>query len=495
MKTINQIHEELISKKKTVRQVVEEAIFIIKNNEKKFNINLKEENNINAILGFYSNNFLDEEIVKAQNIIDQKILEGKIEEINIFTGIPIVLKDNIMVAGEINTAASKMLENYVSPYDASVVAKLKEVGAILLARANMDEFAMGGSGENSAFGATKNPIDKSRVPGGSSSGSAATVSYGAVSIALGSDTGGSARLPAAFCNLVGFKPTYGSISRFGLMAMGSSLDQISPIANNVSGAEALFELLSFYDKNDATSLSQDIRIKNKDTENNLKKKIGIPKILNDEKILYGIDKNILENFEKQIEKFKNIGYEIVEVDLPNLDKALAVYYIITPAEVSSNMGRYDGVRYGNFVAGKNTIDNFVNTRTQGLGDEVRLRILIGTYLLSAGYFDTYYNKALQVREILKKEFAKVFEEVDAILTPVSPVMPWKFGEKSDPLAMYLADIFTVTANIIQIPAISIPTKKWNEINENNLPIGIQLLGKWYEDKKIFKIAKEFEAVI
>ena len=495
MKTINQIHEELISKKKTVRQVVEEAIFIIKNNEKKFNINLKEENNINAILGFYSNNFLDEEIVKAQNIIDQKILEGKIEEINIFTGIPIVLKDNIMVAGEINTAASKMLENYVSPYDASVVAKLKEVGAILLARANMDEFAMGGSGENSAFGATKNPIDKLRVPGGSSSGSAATVSYGAVSIALGSDTGGSARLPAAFCNLVGFKPTYGSISRFGLMAMGSSLDQISPIANNVSGAEALFELLSFYDKNDATSLSQDIRIKNKDTENNLKKKIGIPKILNDEKILYGIDKNILENFEKQIEKFKNIGYEIVEVDLPNLDKALAVYYIITPAEVSSNMGRYDGVRYGNFVTGKNTIDNFINSRTQGLGDEVRLRILVGTYLLSAGYFDTYYNKALQVREILKKEFAKVFEEVDAILTPVSPVMPWKFGEKSDPLAMYLADIFTVTANIIQIPAISIPTKKWNEINENNLPIGIQLLGKWYEDKKIFKIAKEFEAVI
>jgi len=425
MKTLNQIHEELISKKKSVKEIVDEAISIIKNNEKKFNPELKDEDDINAVLGFYSDKFLEEQIVKAQKMIDDKISENKLEEINIFTGVPIVLKDNIMIAGDNNTSGSKMLENYISTYDASVIKKLKDVGAILLARANMDEFAMGGSGENSSFGKTKNPIEKSRVPGGSSSGSAAVVCEGATAVSLGSDTGGSVRLPAAFCNLVGFKPSYGSVSRFGVMAMGSSLDQISPFANTVSDCENLFDLISFYDENDSTSIPQKSRIK--DTDLTLKRRIGIPKILNDEKMINAIDKEILENFEEQKSKFKSLGYEIVDVDLPNLDKALAVYYVITPAEVSSNMGRYDGVRYGHFSPGKNTVENFINSRTEGLGDEVRRRIMIGTYILSAGYHDAYYNKALAVREILKKEFEKAFDDeacgVDAILTPVSPIMP------------------------------------------------------------------------
>jgi aspartyl-tRNA(Asn)/glutamyl-tRNA(Gln) amidotransferase subunit A len=515
MKTLNQIHQELISKKKTVRQIVDEAISVIKNNEKKFNAGLYDNEDINAILGFYSDEFLEKQILNAQNLIDQKIKENRIDEINIFTGVPIILKDNIMVAGEKNTSGSKMLENYISTYDASVVKKLKESGAILLARGNMDEFAMGGSGENSAFNITKNPIDTSLVPGGSSSGSAASVCYGAVAVSLGSDTGGSIRLPAAFCNLVGFKPTYGSVSRFGLMAMGSSLDQIGPFANNVSDCEALFDLINFYDENDSTSTPSLLRTASPEeaiTSNRqqqdsllgkapkaegvgLKKRIGIPKILNDEKMKSVIAKEILENFDFQILKFKNLGYQIVEIDLPNLDKALAVYYVITPAEVSSNMGRYDGVRYGHFSAGKNTVENFIKSRTEGFGDEVRRRILIGTYILSAGYFDAYYNKALAVREILKKEFENIFNDkengVDAILTPVSPVMPWKFGERADPLAMYLADIFTVTANIVGVPAISFPTKNREDLNGENLPIGIQLFGNYFEDKKLFKIAKEF----
>ncbi|MEI6352866.1 MAG: Asp-tRNA(Asn)/Glu-tRNA(Gln) amidotransferase subunit GatA [Candidatus Nomurabacteria bacterium] len=487
MKTLSQIHEELISKTKTVRQIVDESIFIIKQNEKRINPDLENSKDINAILGLYSEKFLEEQIQNAQKIIDSR-------NANIFTGVPIILKDNILVEGEINSAGSKMLENYVATYDASVVKKLKESGAILLGRANMDEFAMGSSTENSAFNEVKNPLDISRVPGGSSGGSAAVLAYGAVPISLGSDTGGSIRLPAAFCNLVGYKPSYGSISRYGLMAMGSSLDQIGSFAYNVSDAEAVYDLLSFYDKSDATSINTEIRKEN--LENfNLRKKIGVPNFLKDEKFRSAIDKEILEDFEKQIQKIKDSGYEVVDVDIPNIDKALAIYYVICPAEVTSNMGRYDGVRYGLSVPGRNTVENFTNSRTAGFGDEVRRRILLGTYILSAGYFDAFYNKAVIAREILKKEFEKVFTEVDAILTPASPIFPWKFGEKNDPLAMYLADIFTVPANIVACPAISIPTKKREDINENNLPISIQLIGETYKDKKLFQIAKDIEKII
>ncbi len=479
MKTATEIYNSLMLKETTVRQVVDECLNEIKN----------KDGNIQAILRIYSDEFLNLQIENAQKMID----EGRATKL---TGIPIIVKDNILIKGEKVSAASKMLENYTGAYNASIIEKLKEAGAILVASANMDEFAMGSSGENSAFQKTKNPVDESRVPGGSSAGSAAAVSAGYAPLALGSDTGGSIRLPAAFCNLVGFKPTYGSVSRYGLIAMGSSLDQIGPFANCVEDAETLFEFISFFDKNDATSIGEEIRNQNNfiegDNKNNLKKKIGIPKILNDEKMKAGIDPEILKDFEIQKENFISLGYEVVEVDIPDLDKALAIYYVICPAEVSSNMGRYDGVRYGLSIVGENTISNFTNSRTEGLGDEVRRRILLGTYILSAGYFDAYYNKAVSAREILKIQFEKAFQKVDAIMTPTSAMFPWKFGEKSDPLSMYLADIFTVSANIIGAPAISIPTKKRSEVNENNLPTSIHLVANNFEDKKLFQIAKDLE---
>ncbi len=479
MKTINEVYNSLMLKEKTVKEIVDECINDIKNKDKE----------INSILRIYSDSFLNKQIENAQKMLD----EGKATKL---TGVPIIIKDNILVKGEIVSAGSKMLENYTATYNASVIEKLKEMGAILIGSANMDEFAMGSSGETSYFGNTKNPIDIERVPGGSSAGSAASVSAGYVPLALGSDTGGSIRLPAAFTNLVGFKPTYGSVSRYGLIAMGSSLDQIGPFANTVVDAEILFDAISFFDKNDATSISEEIRNKNNfiegDNKNNLKKVIGIPKILNDEKMKEGIDPLILKDFEKQKENFKSIGYEVIEVDIPDLDKALAIYYVICPAEVSSNMGRYDGVRYGLSIPGENTIQNFTNSRTSGLGDEVRRRILLGTYILSAGYFDAYYNKAVTAREVLKMQFLKAFDKVDAILTPTSSTFPWKFGEKNDPLSMYLVDLFTVPANIIGAPAIAIPTTKRSEVNANNLPMSIHLVANLYEDKKLFSIAKDLE---
>ncbi len=482
MKTISEIYNKLMLKETTVRKVVDECLDEIK----------KKDENIKAILRIYSDEFLNSQIKNAQKMLD----EGRSTKL---TGIPIIVKDNILIKDEIVSAGSKMLENYTGTYNASVIEKLKEAGAILLASANMDEFAMGSSGENSAFQKTKNPIDINRVPGGSSAGSAAAVSAGYAPLALGSDTGGSIRLPAAFCNLVGYKPTYGSVSRYGLIAMASSLDQIGPFANTVEDAEILFDLISFFDKNDSTSLNQEFRDKNDFVEgnrkNDLKKKIGIPKILNDQNTLKNIDNDILENFYRIKDYFKEIGYEIIDVDIPDINKALAIYYIICPAEVSSNMGRYDGVRYGLSIKGENIIQNFINSRSAGLGDEVRRRILLGTYILSAGYFDAFYNKAVLARDILKSQFEKAFKEVDAIMTPTSAMFPWKFGEKNDPLAMYLADIFTVPANIIGAPAIAIPSKKREDVNENNLPISIHLVANNGEDKKLFFIAKELEKKI
>lgn len=485
MRTVKQIHEDLVSKKITVRELVDQSLEIIKSNERKFNKEVSEEKDLNAVIDFYSASFINEQIDKAQSLID----EGKG---GLWTGVPILVKDNILVAGEKVSAGSKMLENYVATYDASIIEKLKENGVILLGRTNMDEFAMGSSGETSAYGPTRNPLDRERVPGGSSAGSTASVAADYVPLALGSDTGGSICLPSAFCNLVGFKPTYGSVSRYGLIAMGSSLDQIGTFTNNISDAESFFELISFYDKKDATSVPENIRESASAKTTAGHRKIGIPKILNDEKMRKAIDEKILEDFEIQINNFKTLGYEVVEVDIPNIDKALAIYYILCPAEVSSNMGRYDGVRYGLSRLGGNTVENFTNSRTAGLGDEVRRRILLGTYILSAGYFDAYYNKAVVAREILKMEFEKVFAEVDVVMTPTSSMLPWKFGEITNPLTMYLADLFTVPANIIGAPAISVPTTKKEEVNSENLPKSIHFIGNLFEDKKLFKIAKELE---
>lgn len=481
MKTVSEIYNSLLLKEKSVRDIVDEVLK-----------NIKEKDvDIKAILRIYSESFLNEQVERAQNLIN----EGKATKL---TGIPIIVKDNILIKEEKVSAGSKMLENYTGTYNASVIEKLKDMGAILIGSANMDEFAMGSSGETSAFQTTKNPINLERVPGGSSAGSAAAVSAGYAPLALGSDTGGSIRLPAAFCNIVGYKPTYGSVSRYGLIAMGSSLDQIGPFANTVEDAEILYNAISFFDKKDATSTNQEIRDKNNFQEENkgeLKKKIGVPKFFNDEKFKNSIDKSILEDFEKQKENFKSLGYQVVEVDIPNIDKALAIYYVICPAEVSSNMGRYDGVRYGLSIPGENTIQNFINSRSGGLGSEVRRRILLGTYILSAGYFDAYYNKAVLAREILKKEFQKVFQEVDAIMTPTTSIFPWKFGEITDPLQMYLVDLFTVPANIVGSPAISIPTTKRSDVNNQNLPKSIHLIADLFQDNKLFFISKELESAI
>jgi aspartyl-tRNA(Asn)/glutamyl-tRNA(Gln) amidotransferase subunit A len=391
-----------------------------------------------------------------------------------------------MIEGEVATAGSKYLGNYVSTYTSSVMLKLLSEGVIPLVRTNMDEFAMGSSTENSAYGITRNPIDPSRVPGGSSGGSAALLAYGGVDFALGSDTGGSVRQPASFTGLIGLKPTYGSVSRYGLMAMGSSLDQIGPFAKTASEAKEIFEAISFNDSHDATSLTTEERQNKTET---LKKKIGVPKsfIFND-----NVDKKIQDKFQSIIDDLAK-DHEIVDIDIEELPLALSAYYIVCPAEVSSNMARYDGIRYGMQKVGENINDTFINSRTEGLGDEVRRRILLGTYVLSSGYHDAYYNKAMELRNILRKAFAKTFETVDVIMTPMSPILPWKFGEKSDPIAMYLADIFSVTANMTGNPAISVPAGTVAE-GDVELPFGIQFTADNNREDTLFTYASRVEVI-
>ena len=465
-KTLKQLHEEIKSGTLTVEALVESCKKTI----------LEKEKDVHALLGMYSDTLITAQITQAQEMF----LNGSA---TILTGIPIVLKDNILVQGEIATGGSKILEHYVATYDATVVKKLKEAGAILLGRANMDEFAMGGSTENSAYGVTKNPIDTTKVAGGSSGGSAAVVAYGGVPVSLGSDTGGSIRQPASFCGLVGLKTTYGDTSRYGLMAMGSSLDQIGPFAHSVEDVEEVYKIITGHDTLDSTSLSLEMRTKKQD---DLKKVIGVPYsfILKD-----GVDKEMLTNFNTSIEKLQQDGYSIKDISINHLEKALSVYYVIMFAEVSSNLARYDGIRYGLSHPGETSIRSYFESRTAGFGSEVRRRILLGTYVLSSGYYDAYYNKANLVRDMLKKEFTRVFKDVDVIATPTSPVPAFSIGEKShDPLAMYLADIFTVPVNIVGVPAISIPSGK----TEAGLPLGMQFIAPHMREDVLFTIGKDFE---
>ncbi len=466
-KTLKQLHEELKSGTLTVDDLVSSYKKVI--NEK--------DGEIHALLGMYSDSLVASQITKAKEMFANGTA-------TVLTGIPIVLKDNILVKGEYATGASKILENYVATYDATVVTRLKEAGAILLARANMDEFAMGGSTENSAFGVTKNPYDLTKVSGGSSGGSAAVVAYGGVPVSLGSDTGGSIRQPASFCGVVGLKTTYGDVSRYGLMAMGSSLDQIGPFGKSVEDVEEVYKIISGYDVHDSTSLKDGERgIKN---EEQIKKVIGVPRdFINRD----GIDKEVITNFNESLEKLKKSGYLIKDITIPNLEKALSVYYIIMPAEVSSNLARYDGIRYGLSRGGETSIRSYFESRTAGFGEEVRRRILLGTYVLSSGYYDAYYNKANIVRAMLTEEFVKIFKDVDVIATPTSPVPAFGIGEKTkDPLAMYLADIFTVPANIVGVPAISIPSGK----TEKGLPFGMQFTAAHTREDVLFTIGKDFE---
>jgi aspartyl-tRNA(Asn)/glutamyl-tRNA(Gln) amidotransferase subunit A len=391
-------------------------------------------------------------------------------------GIPVAIKNNILIQGKKATAGSKMLENYTATYDATVIARLKEAGAIIVGATNLDEFAMGSSTEHSAFGPTKNPIDPTRVPGGTSGGSAAAVAMDAVSIALGTDTGGSIRQPASFCGIVGFKPTYGAISRYGLIASGSSLDQAGIMAKSVADVETVFNVISGKDHMDATTISKDTypEVPLKETYT-----VGIPwDFLKD-----GVDPDVLASFEAACEALRADGHTLVHVDLPLMEKGLAAYYIVQPAEVSSNLARYDGMRYGLQVDGESLLDVYENTRAEGFGAEVKRRILLGTYVLSSGYYDAYYTKAEAAREAMRAELAENFKKVDLIMTPTSPIPAFKFGEKSDPLAMYRADIFTVPVNLTGVPAISIPGKSVQREGVD-LPVGVQYIAPHGGDARL-----------
>lgn len=411
---------------------------------------------------------------------DEMIARG---EAKALTGIPLAVKDNILIEGRIASSGSKILEKYVASYDATVIKNLKAQGAVFLGRTNMDEFAMGSSTENSAYGPTKNPIDVSRVPGGSSGGSAAAVAAGMALAALGSDTGGSIRQPASHCGLVGLKPTYGAVSRFGLMPMGSSLDQIGPLAKSVADARVLFESICGNDENDSTSLP--------DTQKasvDIKKVIGVPRAF----IAHGVDPDVLTLFESAIQALKEKGYEIRDVDMPNLPYALPVYYIICPAEVSTNLARYDGIRYGLSVEADAIQEVYTKTRGIGFGPEARRRTLIGAFVLSAGYADAYYRKARSVRELIRSDFVRVFESVDAVVMPTAPGPAFRIGEKtSDPLAMYAEDIFSVTANLAGVPAISVPSGTV-ERDGKQLPVGFQIIAPHRQEEILFKIGEDVE---
>lgn len=397
------------------------------------------------------------------------------------TGIPVAVKDNILVEGRIASSASKILEHYRASYDATVISRLKTQGAVLLGRTNMDEFALGSSTENSAYGPTKNPHDTSRIPGGTSGGSAAAVSAHLALGALGSDTGGSIRQPSAFCGVVGLKPTYGAVSRFGLMAAASSLDQIGSIGKTVEDARILFSAISGHDAKDSTSLPQLPQLRGS------KKVIGVPRAFLGE----GMDPDMLRSFEATLTSLSSAGYTLVDIELPSLEYALAVYYIVNPAEVSTNLARYDGIRYGLSVPADAIGEVYTKTRGAGFGPETRRRILVGTFVLSAGYADAYYRKARAVRELIRADLARAFESVDAIALPVSPVPPWRFGEKADPVAMYAADIFTVPVNLAGVPAISVPSGKI-ERDGAMLPVGFQLIGPHGGEERLLAIGEEVE---
>lgn len=436
----------------------------------------KEDKEINAFLS------VTEDLALQQAAAaDEKIKSG---EFGMLCGIPCAIKDAILVDGQKATSASKILENYVAPYDATVIKKLKEQGVVILGKTNLDEFAMGGSGENSAFGVTKNPHDKTRVAGGSSSGSAASVAADFAMFSLGSDTGGSIRMPANNCGVVGLKPTYGAVSRYGLIAFASSLDQIGPIAKNVEDTKIVFDAIKGKDPMDATSVDYNSKEQNVDLKG---LKIGVPK----EYFVKGIDPQIEKIVKSSIEKIKNVGAEIVEISLPSVEFALACYYIIAPSEASANLARFDGIKYGLSEPAENLLDVYLKTKGHGFGAEVKRRIMIGTYCLSSGYYDAYYKKAQEVRQLIKNDFAKAFQKVDLIFAPVSPVPAVKIGEKTDdPLSMYLMDIYTVSVNLAGLPGLSLPAGKMGD-----LPVGLQIIGNYFDENKILSVARQLEKIV
>ena len=471
--TVHELKEKLDKKEITITEITK--AYVDRINEK--------EPEVKAFVTTLTDTAMEE-----AKKIEEKVNNGEIT--SEYAGIPIVIKDNMCTKGVKTTCSSRMLENFIAPYDATVIEKLNAESMINLGKLNMDEFAMGASTEYSAFKKTSNPWNLNKVPGGSSGGSAAAVAAGLVPWALGSDTGGSIRQPASFCGVVGLKPTYGLVSRYGLVAFASSLDQIGPITKDVEDAAMLLNLIAGHDERDTTSINTEKKDYTKALKNDVKGlKIGIPK----EYFGEGINPEVKEALEKAIEEYKSMGAIVEECSVPIAEYALATYYIIACAEASSNLGRFDGIRYGyrtpNF---ENLKDIFVNSRTEGFGKEVKRRIILGTYVLSSGYYDAYYKKAQQVRTLVMNEFNKGFEKYDVILTPTSPTVAFDIGSRSNnPLEMYLADICTVSVNIAGLPGISIPVG----VDKEGMPIGMQLIGNRFQEETILNAAYTLEQEI
>jgi aspartyl-tRNA(Asn)/glutamyl-tRNA(Gln) amidotransferase subunit A len=433
---------------------------------------LKRIESENPKLNAYLEVFDDAE---AGAVVADKVLVEQGNAAHPLTGVPIAVKDNILIKGKHASAASKMLEHYVATYDATCITRLKAAGAVFLGRVNMDEFAMGTSTEHSAYGPTRNPHDVTRVPGGTSGGSAAAVAAHLAPIALGTDTGGSVRQPAALCGVYGFKPTYGGISRYGLMAMGSSLDQLGLIARDPRDIQSVFETVRGLDPYDGTTLSDS-------PAPPMNKRVGVPRAF-----IKDAQPDAVEEFNRGLDVLRAQGYEIVDIELPTAPHALAAYYIIMPAELSTNLARFDGVRYGLHVKGEKLIDDYKLSRAAGFGSETRRRIILGTYVLSHGYYDAYYRRACVLRAQLVKEFDDVFKSVSFIATPTAPGPAFKIGEKLDPLSLYLEDIFTVSANLAGVPAISVPFGTATR-DGVALPLGIQFMSAKRAESSLFSIA-------
>ncbi len=406
-------------------------------------------------------------------------------------GVPAAIKDNMLIGGTICTAGSKMLENYIAAYDATVIKKLRSVGVQFLGKTNMDEFAMGTTTENSAFGPTKNPLDLKRIPGGSSGGSAAAVAADLAVFALGSDTGGSIRYPAAMCGVVGLKPTYGRVSRHGLIAMASSFDQIGPITKNVYDAALVLNIIAGHDKFDSTTVNKNVPDYTESIHKDIKGlKVGVPK----EFFRDGLSPEVAEKIKSTISKLESVGCQIIDVSLPNFEYALAAYYIAVPSEISANLARFDGIRYGHSSkTGTTLADTYFESRTEGLGPEPKRRIMLGTYALSSGYYDAYYLKAQKVRALIKKDVDEVFKKVDVIAGPTTPTTAFKIGEKAaDPLSLYLEDVYTVPVNLAGLPGISVPCGSGRE---SNMPVGFQIIGKYFDEETVLRLAYHLEQAL
>ncbi len=458
---IKTARESLKKKEFSARELAQASLNAIK----------EKDEDIHAFLEVF------DDVLHQADKTDKKIKDG----IDLpLLGIPIALKDNILVSGRTATAGAGILKGFIAPVDSTATSKLKEAGAIILGRTNMDDAAMGSSTETSVYGPTKNPHDLFRVPGGSSGGSAAAVAANLILVALGSDTGGSIRQPAAFCGVVGLKPTYGRVSRSGLIAFASSLDQIGPLAKTVSDVEILYDVIKGRDSLDSTTIDEDTY----PVKRNFSRTIGVPRAFVESK---GVSEEVRDNFDQALKKFESLGYIVKDIDLPHLKYSLAVYYIIMPAEASSNLARFDGIKYGFHKDGKDVIEDYFKTRGEGFGKEVRRRIILGTYVLSSGYYDEYYGSALNMKKLITQELKEAFEKVDLIMTPTTPTPAFKLGEKTaDPLSMYLADIFTVPANIAGLPSISVPSGF-----DGVLPLGIELMANLGREDNLFIAGKEF----